>query len=75
MKRWLQIFRDAWHEADDRNLPGSRSEYAMNRAMPPALLAYSEWLDGEGLLLGDEDREVERTHEELVNEFLSERSA
>ena len=33
------------------------------------LLAYSEWLDSEGLVIGD-NGEDKRTHNELVDEFI-----
>lgn len=34
------------------------------------LLAYSEWLDGEGLVVADSYPEDKRTHEDLVKEFI-----
>lgn len=67
---WLAKFRNAWHEADDRDLSGSRSEYAMRASLPMALLAYSEWLDSEGLIVGDAESDDLRTHEQLVMQFI-----
>lgn len=34
---------------------------------------YSEWLDGEGLIVSDEQGD-DRTHEQLANEFLATRN-
>lgn len=34
------------------------------------LFEYSEWLDGEGLIIGDKASRDKRTHEELVTDFL-----
>ena len=35
------------------------------------LLAFSEWLDGQGLIVGDQgDGADKRTHDELAEEFI-----
>jgi hypothetical protein len=35
------------------------------------LFRYSEWLDGEGLVKGEQDSKDGRSHEELVADFLT----
>lgn len=36
------------------------------------LLAYSEWLDSEGLIVNDQDPDADkRSHDELAQEFIS----
>lgn len=36
------------------------------------LFSYSEWLDGQGLILSDEDPNDSRSHEQLVTDYLIE---
>jgi len=35
------------------------------------LLAYSEWLDGQGLVLGEEASRDPRTHQDLAGDFIA----
>lgn len=39
------------------------------------VFAYSEWLDGQGLVVGDDASGDKRSHDELVQAFLAERDA
>ena len=40
--------------------------------MKDVILRYSEWLDSQGLIVGDAESDDDRTHEELVEAFLVE---
>jgi hypothetical protein len=46
------------------------------RAIDTQLFRYSEWLDGQGLIVSDQGEGAdERTHEQLVQQFLGQDSA
>lgn len=41
--------------------------------MKDVLFAYSEWLDGQGLVVSDQGSDADkRSHDELVSDFLTE---
>lgn len=63
-------FRNAWGNAHRSGFRGTRTLAGLDAALPIALLAYSEWLDGQGLVEDLSACNDHRTHEELVGAFL-----
>lgn len=43
----------------------------MQKQLEEILLEFSEWLDGEGLMRGEDEKpDDKRTHEQLVDDFI-----
>lgn len=67
---WTKAFRNAWLAADAEGKEGSRVRAGLEETLPLPLLAYSEWLDSQGVIVGDDEGD-DRTHEQLVLDFLA----
>lgn len=72
LDRLAAKFKAAWHEADDEGRSGNRTKFGLCAIAPDMLLAYSEWLDGQGVIVPDDDPDGDcRSHDELVNDFIN----